>query len=137
MYHRTTIAGRISWMGELTQTQSGRQVLNFQVAVDTSYKDGNGKKVDQAEFYTCTVWNGAAQSVATYKSVGDPVLVEGRMQFDRNEENGQLVGFWPKLVAQRVQFLPGGSRNGGAPDPQSIAQPQQHRVPVQEEAVPF
>lgn len=124
MYSETTVVGRISWMGELKTLDEDRSVLNFQVAVDRSYTNNSGEKVDQAEFFTIAVWNGQARSTSQYKQVGDPVLVVGQMQFDRIEDtNGKLAGYWPKLKARNVRFLPGGNRNGDyneeIPDPQA------------------
>ena len=124
MFHKTIIAGNISWIGDMRETQSGKSVVDFQVAVDTSYKDKDGNKIDQAEFYTVTVWNGQAENFVKYKTVGDPVLVEGRMKFDRIEnDDGKLIGYWPKLTFPNVTYLAsrrgGNGNNGNQHDPQT------------------
>jgi single-strand DNA-binding protein len=113
MFHQTIIVGNVSWIGEMKTTSTGQNVLSFQVAVDTSYKNKDGEKVDQAEFYTVSVWNGQAENFLKWKNVGDPVLVSGQMKFDENRsDDGKLLGYWPKLTFPRIKYLPGGKRNG-------------------------
>jgi len=128
MYNKIILAGRISWIGELKSLDGGSDVINFQMATDESYKDRDGNKVEDSEFHTVTVWNGSAKSFADYKKVGDPVLVEGRMRYDRVEDStGKLLGYWPKIKNARVKFLPSGggqaSGNFGVPDPQNPSAP--------------
>lgn len=58
---------------------NGRKVINFVVAVNSSYKDTNGQKVELADFFNCGQWKDANQSteVAKYLLKGTKVFVEG------------------------------------------------------------
>lgn len=106
-YAKTIIEGNISRMENLTQTKSGHDVLNFAVAVDRDFsKDG------ATDFYNVTAWRKLAENVAKLKSVGDPVLIEGRMNFDTYEKDGQKRTS-ATLVADRVVFLRGSKSEGG------------------------
>jgi len=106
-YSKTIIEGNIARMDELTQTKGGHDVLNFSVAVDRDFnKDG------VTDFFPVTAWRKLAENVARLKNVGDPVLVEGRLQFDPYEKDGQKR-ISTSLVADRVVFLRGGKNEGG------------------------
>lgn len=106
-YNRSIFAGNISRMDDLKQTSGGHDVLNFSVAVDRDFnKDG------VTDFIPVTAWRKLAENIAQYKTVGDPVLVEGRLQFDSYEKDGQkrIKAF---VVADKVDFLRGGADNSG------------------------
>lgn len=106
-YAKTIIEGNIARLDDLTQTKNGHDVLNFAVAVDRDFnKDG------VTDFYNITAWRKLAENVAKLKSVGDPVLVEGRMNFDSYEKEGQKIPT-ATLVADRVVFLRGSKGEGG------------------------
>ena len=106
-FNRIILEGNISRMDEVRQTSGGHDVLNFSLAVNRDFsKDG------ATDFFPVTAWRKLAENVAKMKSVGDPVLVEGRVEIQNYEKDGQTR---TKAVVQadRVVFLRGGKENNG------------------------
>lgn len=104
-----TLVGRLTRDPELRALASGTSLCEIGVAVNSTKKNGDSWE-DEANFFNVTVWGkagggGLADTVVKYCSKGDRVVVTGRLQQQRwEEENGgkrERVG----VVASSVQFL--------------------------------
>ena len=71
------ITGRLTADAQVRSGSEGRQVVNFSVAVNDSYKAKNGERVTQTEFFDCSYWIGTA--VAQYLTKGTIVELSGRV----------------------------------------------------------
>lgn len=117
-----TLIGRISRKDDLRQTQTGKDVLNFGLAVNRSYKD------DEADFFNVTAWQKTAEIVSQYKNVGDLIVVKGQLRTDKYEKDGQTRTS-TYVVADRVVFLPSKNDNAGGGGGEETA--------TENESVPF
>jgi single-strand DNA-binding protein len=81
MYHlkRTimTIIGRVTRDAEVRSLSNNKNVVSFSVAVNDDYKDKNGTKVTQTEFFDCAYW--FSTGVAQYLTKGSLVELAGRV----------------------------------------------------------
>ena len=50
------IIGRVTRDAQVQTTAGGKEVVNFSVAVNDSYKNKQGERVDQTEFFDCAYW---------------------------------------------------------------------------------
>src|SRR3954464_616412 len=68
-----------------------------------------GKGDEETQFHTIVCWDRLAETTATYVKKGDPLYVEGRLQYRAyQDEEGKERGIC-EIVADDVQFL---SRRG-------------------------
>jgi len=74
---RITILGRVGADAEIKDL-GGNQVINFSVAVDESYKNAQGEKVDKTVWFECARW-GNNTSIAQYIKKGDNIYIEGKV----------------------------------------------------------
>ena len=70
--------GRIGRDPEVKTTNSGQTVATFSLAVDESYKDKSGQKIEQTEWITCVAWAKQADFIGQYISKGRLVHVVGK-----------------------------------------------------------
>lgn len=74
---------------------SGRKVINFNVAVNESWKNKDGVKETKTTFYSCAIWRDADRSteLAKYLLKGIKVFVEGvpSAVIYSNNENRNVV----------------------------------------------
>lgn len=58
---------------------NGRKAISFSVATNRSWKDAQGVKHEQTNWYGCTIWRDQGQSVeiSKYLTKGTQVFVEG------------------------------------------------------------
>lgn len=71
------ITGRVTADAQVRNVSEGKQVVNFSVAVNDSYKAKNGERVTQTEFFDCSYWIGTG--IAQYLTKGTIVELSGRV----------------------------------------------------------
>lgn len=71
------ITGRLTADAVVRNVSEGRQVVNFSVAVNDSYKAKNGERVTQTDFFDCSYWIGTG--IAQYLTKGTIVELSGRV----------------------------------------------------------
>lgn len=107
----------VSIVGRLTKdpvysvsNQTGAEVARFTVAVDRM-PDKNGNR--QADFISCVAFGKAAGFVDKYFGKGKGISLVGRIQTGSYEKNGQKI-YTTDVIAERVEFVPGGNSDGAA-----------------------
>lgn len=103
-FNRVILMGNLTADPEIRYTPSGAAVSDLRLAVNHKYKTSSGEMKEDACFIDVVVWNKQAENCAQYLTKGSPVLVEGRLQHDRWEKDGQKQSKH-RVVANTVQFL--------------------------------
>ena len=84
---------------------TGTGKITFTLAIDRAYqKDKNNKKVD---FIPVEMIGNHTTKLAQYMTKGKQVAVEGELNIDVYEKNGEKKSF-TKVKADRVEFVGGG-----------------------------
>jgi single-strand DNA-binding protein len=107
-FNRVVLAGNLTRDPELRFTQSGTPVCGFGLAVNRVFS-----KNDEVDFFNISAWRDLGERVANYTKKGDPVLVEGRLQYRTWEAQDGSKRSAVDVVADNVQFL---GRAGDADD---------------------
>ncbi len=103
-FNRVILAGNLTRDPELRFTQSGTPVCGFGLAVNRVFS-----KNDEVDFFNVSAWRELGERVANYKKKGDPILVEGRLQYRTWEAQDGSKRSAVDVVADNVQFLGGRS----------------------------
>ena len=85
-----------------------RSVANFGLAINESYKNANGERIDKPVFVDVTVWNRIAELCAEYIGKGSQVLIDGKLQLDQWQAEDGSNRQKLRVVGNNVVFL--GSR---------------------------
>ena len=105
------MAGNLTRKPELRYTPKGTAIADFGLASNRRYGKGDDVK-EEVCFIDVTVFGSTAEAVVKHLDKGRKVLVEGRLQFRSWEtEVGQRRSKL-EVVAERVNFLPQGNKNG-------------------------
>lgn len=96
--NKIIIKGRLSRNPETKQTNNGKSVCNFSVAVNRRMNK------DEADFFECTAWEKTGEFVTKYFSKGQEILIDGRME-SRNydDKNGNKRTAWG-ITVEQVDF---------------------------------
>src|SRR4028118_1191580 len=70
------LAGNLVRDPELRFTSNGIPVCGFSIAVNRVRS-----KDEAADFFNISAWRELGETIATHKKKGDPILVEGRLQY--------------------------------------------------------
>ncbi len=116
-FNRVILAGNLTREPELRTTQNDVPVVNFGLAVNRVRS-----KNEEVDFFDVSAWRELGETIANYKHKGDPILVEGRLQFRSWENEDGQKRSKVDVVADYVQFL-GRASSGEATDEGEDDQP--------------
>jgi single-strand DNA-binding protein len=108
-FNRVILAGNMTRDPELRFTNDGVPVCNFGLAQNNVR--GN---TDHVNFFDVSAWRELGETVANYKKKGDPILVEGRLQYRTWEAQDGSKRSKVDVVADNIQFLGGKSDGNGS-----------------------
>ena len=103
MFNKVILIGKLTKDPELRYTPKGTPVCTLRLASTTRYKSGDSMK-DDTLFINVVVWGKQGETAAQYLAKGRSVLVEGRLQEQRWETDGQQKSRF-EIIAQGVRFL--------------------------------
>ena len=87
---------------------TGTPKMTFTLAVERNYqKDKNNKKVD---FINCEMLGQHTEKLSQYVTKGKAILVEGELNIDNYEKDGEKKSF-TKVKVDRLEFLAGNANN--------------------------
>ncbi|MGB3683996.1 MAG: single-stranded DNA-binding protein [Rubrobacteraceae bacterium] len=109
-FNRVVLAGNLTRDPELRFTNGGVPVCSFGMAVNRVRS-----KTEEVDFFDISAWRELGETIANYKKKGDPILIEGRLQFRSWEAQDGSKRNKVDVVADNVQFLgrAGDSGDGG------------------------
>ncbi len=110
--NKVMLIGNLTRDPELRALPSGINVADLRLAVNETYTDKSGQKVEKACFIDVVLWDKQADLCKTYLSKGSPILVEGRLQMDEWTTKEGEKRSKVRVRADRFQFL--GAKRGGA-----------------------
>jgi single-strand DNA-binding protein len=141
MYHKVIIVGNLGRDPEMRYTPDGTPVTNFSVATNRKWSNADGSQAEETIWFRITAWRQLAELCNQYLSKGRPVLIEGRMNPDR-ESGGPRV--WTgndgqprasfEVTALTVRFL-GGRGEGEVDSSVSLQEPPPPEIG--EDEIPF
>ena len=111
-FNQITILGRLGNNPTTRDTRTETTVTHFDVAVDESYKNKAGEKIEKVTWFRCEAWNGRGKAIGQYIGKGNRILINGRMEFrsyDRvveiNGEQGTIKFPDPILVVEDFKII--------------------------------
>ena len=109
--NNVVLIGRLTADPELRQTQDGRPVASFSLAINRG-RDQDGNDLG-ADFQRVTVWGRQAETCGQYLNKGDQCAVHGRLQTGKYQNRSGDTVYTTDVIAQRVEFLgKAGTGNG-------------------------
>jgi single-strand DNA-binding protein len=108
-YNRVILAGNMTRDPELRFTNDGIPVCSFGIAVNRVRS-----RSEEVDFFNISAWRELGETIANYKKKGDPILVEGRLQYRTWEAQDGSKRSAVDVVADRVEFLGRGDVDDGA-----------------------
>lgn len=104
-FNRVIMVGNLTWDPELRHLDNGTAVATLGLASNRTYTTGDGERREEVCFINVTVWGRIAETCCQHLSTGSQVLVEGRLKFDRWENEEGEPRSKHQIVANMVEFL--------------------------------
>jgi len=113
-YNRIIIIGNLTREPELTFLPSQTPVVEFGIASNRKYKGADGSQREDVCFVDCRMYGKRAEVISRYCHKGDPLMVEGRLQFDQWESQDGGKRSKHRIFVENFEFL-GTGRGKGQP----------------------
>lgn len=103
--NKAIIIGRVGADPELKYTPSGVAVASFNLATNESYKDKDGKVVDQTDWHRIVAWNKLAEICGQYLKKGSLVCIEGKIKTRSYDDKDGQKKYVTEIRADSMQML--------------------------------
>ena len=100
------IIGNLGKDAAVGYNQSGKAKCSLSVAVTESYKDSNGERKENTNWFNVVFWGGMAENIKNLQlKKGTCVFVAGKMTFRSYQDQDGLARFTAELVGENLQIL--------------------------------
>jgi single-strand DNA-binding protein len=106
-----TLKNRVHLIGNLGQDpesktlDSGKKFTKFTLATSESYKNADGKKVEETTWHNIVTWNGLAEIAEKYLKKGHQVAIEGKIVYRTYEDKNKVTKYFTEIVANDLMML--------------------------------
>lgn len=101
-FNKVILVGNMTAIPELRQTQSGKSVTTFNIAINRPRAKDGEQAVD---FITIQAWRQQAEFVCKFFAKGSPILVCGKLQTRSWTDNQGNKRTATEVVADEVAFV--------------------------------
>lgn len=105
MVNKAILVGRLGSDPEVKTTGSGKEVANFNIATDETFKDSSGERQKRTTWHRLTLWDKLAGIAKEYLHKGDMVYVEGRIQNREYETSAGERKTVTEIVVDTLRML--------------------------------
>ena len=105
------LIGNLGADPEIRETQNGRKVANLSIATNETYKDANGKKVEDTQWHRVVAWGKTADIAEKYLQKGKEVAIEGKLRHRSWEDKEGEKHYTTEVVANELLLLGNGNKN--------------------------
>ena len=102
--NKVFLIGNLTREVELSYSPKGTPIAALGLAVNRVWTDEENRKHEEATFVDVTLWARLAEIADKFLRKGSPVFIEGRLQLDTWEHNGQKHSRL-RVIAQNLQLL--------------------------------
>jgi single-strand DNA-binding protein len=110
--NKVMLIGNVGSDPEVKTTASGTKVVKLSLATNRTFQDRTGQQQEKTEWHRLTFFGKLADIVEQYVTKGDPIYVEGRIEYSQTEDPQGNVRYWTDIVGNEMVML--GSRAGGS-----------------------
>jgi len=84
--------------------QSGKNVCNFSIATNRSWKDANGQKQEEVEYHNCVAFGKTGELIKQYVFKGNGLYIEGRLKTSTWQDKDGIKRYKTEIIAENMQF---------------------------------
>jgi len=113
-FNRVILAGNLTRDPELSYTPANTPVCKFGLAINRRWTDKNtNERREETTFVDCTAFARRGEVINQYVKKGNPILIEGRLQFSQwTTQDGQKRSKL-EVVVDTFEFLSSRQDGGG------------------------
>lgn len=103
--NKVLLIGNLTRDPDVRMMSNGRPVCNFGIALNRSYKDGEGNRKDETTFVDVECFGPRAEAVGRFFTKGRAIFVEGRLKLDQWESKEGEKRSAIRVVLDNFEFV--------------------------------
>lgn len=103
--NKVMVIGHLGRIPEMRYTPNGTTVANFSIACNRTWKNSEGEKHVDTEWFNVVAWGKLAEIAKQYLEKGSLAYVEGRLQSRSWQDNKGTQHKSVEIVAQQILLL--------------------------------
>ncbi|MDE2215777.1 MAG: single-stranded DNA-binding protein [Planctomycetota bacterium] len=142
--NKVFLMGNLTRDPELRYTPTGLAVASFGIAINRAWTAKSGEQKEEVCYVDINIFGRRAEVVGEYFSKGNPIFIEGRLQFNQWETKDGQKRSALRVVADNFQFIGGLTKRaeGAAPPvkgdkPPEGLPPEDVNLDINNEEIPF
>lgn len=104
-FNRVVLVGNLTRDPQVRELPSGIKVADLGLAASESYKKKDGETGERTCFVDLVAWAGLAEACGKCLRKGSPILVEGKLQYERWETSDGQKRNKIRVRADQIKFL--------------------------------
>ena len=126
-YNKVILLGNLTRDPQLSYTPNQTAVVNFGLAINRKWTGQDGQKHEETCFVDCTAFGKTGENINKYCKKGNPLFVEGRLNFSSWTAQDGTKRSKLKVVVDSFQFI--GSAAGASAAGQNSSRQQAPQNP--------
>jgi single-strand DNA-binding protein len=106
---KVILIGHLGHDPESKQAESGVAVCSFSLATKRTFKDKQGKRVDETEWHRVVAFGRTAEVCAQYLKKGKQVYIEGRLHTQKWQDKDGKDQWTTEVIVDQMKMLSGQS----------------------------
>ena len=103
--NKVLLIGNLTRDPDVKMLSSGRPVCNFGLALNRSYKDGEGNRKEEVTFVDVECYGPRAEAIGRFFTKGRSIFVEGRLKLDQWESKEGEKRSALRVVLDNFEFV--------------------------------
>jgi single-strand DNA-binding protein len=119
--NKVLLIGNLTRDPDVKMLSSGRPVCNFGLALNRSYKDGEGNRKEEVTFVDVECYGPRAEAIGRFFTKGRSIFVEGRLKLDQWESKEGEKRSAIRVVLDNFEFVDSKQDSAGMSERQPSA----------------
>jgi single-strand DNA-binding protein len=115
--NKVLLIGNLTRDPDVKMLSSGRPVCNFGLALNRSYKDGEGNRKEEVTFVDVECYGPRAEAIGRFFTKGRSIFVEGRLKLDQWESKEGEKRSAIRVVLDNFEFVDSKQESSGTGKP--------------------
>lgn len=103
--NRVQLIGNLGKDPEIKKFESNRTMAKFPLATTETYKNGEGKKVDETQWHNIVAWGNLAVIAEKYLEKGREIAIEGKLVHRSYDDKDGNTKYITEIIANEILLL--------------------------------
>ena len=117
--NRVQLIGHLGKDPETRFIPTGQKVCTFSMAVNRRWRSREGEVKEATDWFNIEAWGKRGEICQQYLKKGSLIYIEGRLQTDKYEHEGE-TRYFTKVIASQMQMLDHKMEEEPAPDEDAV-----------------